>query len=216
MSANPAWPVSALVDLAPELLELILSYLAPHDLVNFARTCHRAHAFIRPSNQILWKAAFLHVFDHPKHAWASWTPTARAANRPREETWDWYKELRRRCLAFLQICEADTIAQADVKGIITALLDVIQTASYPDVVAHGSVESCNLNFLERLKQSAPNFDRFVYDYQHGIDSMSLPLDSKIEHDRPITRSMLGRRVAVPVWASRFHVCFLNVQSFMVC
>ena len=199
------------MDLAPELLELILSYLEPHDLVSFARTCHRANEYIRPDNQMLWKAAFLHVFDHPKRAWASWTPTARAANRRREAEWDWFRELRRRCVAFHAVCQANAVAQTDIKDVVTALLDVNQTASLLFVAGQSSPESLNLRFLDQLQQQAPDFDRFVHDYQHGIDSMSLPLESKAEHDRPITRSMLGRRVDVPVWASRFHVSFQHVQ-----
>jgi hypothetical protein len=207
MVASPALCSPTLVDLAPELLELTLAYLEPRDLVNFARTCRRANEYIRPSNQILWKAAFLHVFDHPRHAWALWTPTARAANQRREECWDWYRELRRRCNAFDAVCRADATARTNVEDIVTALLDVNQTASYLDVIGQSNVESLNLNFLNRLQQRASEFDRFVHDYQYGIDSISLPPESKAEHDRPITRSMLGRRVDVPVWASRFHVSF---------
>ncbi|KAF2680178.1 hypothetical protein K458DRAFT_480005 [Lentithecium fluviatile CBS 122367] len=196
---------SEFVGLAPELLELILSYLKPHDLISFARTCHRANEFIRPNNQILWKAAFLHIFDHPKHAWGYMIPTARAANRSRESAWDWYRELRRRCAAFHAVCDLTLLT--DVENVVTALLNVNDTASYTNTDEVGTKVSLNLNFLERLQQQTPNFDRVVHDYQHNIESMSLPMEPMAEHDRPITRSMVGGKVAVPEWASRFHIIY---------
>jgi hypothetical protein len=70
--------------LAPELLENILSFLQPHDLVSFGSTCHEANAFIRPNHQVLWRSTFLQVFDDPRNAWKSLLPTARAANYCRE------------------------------------------------------------------------------------------------------------------------------------
>jgi hypothetical protein len=205
MSVQSDMSASTLVDLAPELLELVLSYLEPHDLLSFARTCRRANEYIRPSNQILWKAAFLHVFDHPKHAWACWTPTARAANRQREERWDWYRELRRRCLAFDALYQANQVAPKDIADVVTTLLEVHQTASYPDVDGPECLDSLNLNFLDRLRLAAPKFDTFVHDYQHD-SSLALPYDPEIERNRPMTRSMAGHRATTPPeWASRFHV-----------
>lgn len=82
-----------------------------------------------------------------------------------------------------------------------------QTAAYLDDAGQSDLESLNLNFFYRLQQATPDFDRFVHDFQNDIESLSLPQESKAERDRPITRSMLGRRPAVPVWASRFHVRF---------
>jgi hypothetical protein len=219
MSVHPDMPASALVDLAPELLELVLSYLQPHDLLSFARTCRRANEYIRPSNQILWKAAFLHVFDHPKHAWACWTPTARAANRHREERWDWYRELRRRCLAFDALYRANQVAPKDIAHVVTTLLEVHQTASYPDVDGPEAFGSLNLNFLDRLRLAAPNVDNFVHDYQHD-SSLALPYDPEVERDRPMTRSMAGHRATTPPeWASRFHVspcCLALSGKLRVC
>lgn len=205
MADLPAPPAN-LVHLAPELLGLVLSFLAPRDLASFARTCHRAQEFVRPNNQVLWKSAFLQLFDHPKHVWESLTPTARHANRPRESAWDWYRELRRRCTAFNAVRRPGTALLTNVEKVVTALLDVQETASITNTDDHGQPISLNLAFLKRLQQLAPQFDDIVHDYHRGIDSTAaLPLDFVLDSDRPITRSMLGRGMRIPEWASRFHV-----------
>lgn len=195
-----------LVVLAPELLELILSYLEPQHLTSFGQTCARARDFIRPNNQILWKASFLQVWDHPKHVWSLLTPSARAVNRDRESSWDWYREVYRRCKAFNVLCRCNSgVRPANVEDIVPPLLDVLDTASYSDIAEDGSRASLNLEFLHRLLQRCPEFDRVVHDYHKDIESISLPLELLTDSDRPITRSMLARRVTVPEWASRFHV-----------
>ncbi|KAF2253674.1 hypothetical protein BU26DRAFT_228049 [Trematosphaeria pertusa] len=204
----PPAPSGMLVVLAPELLELILSYLEPQHLTSFGQTCARARDFIRPNNQILWKASFLQVWDHPKHVWSLLTPSARAVNRDRESSWDWYREVYRRCKAFNVLCRCNSgVRPANVEDIVPPLLDVLDTASYSDIAEDGSRASLNLEFLHRLLQRCPEFDRVVHDYHKDIESISLPLELLTDSDRPITRSMLARRVTVPEWASRFHTFY---------
>ncbi|KAH7116980.1 hypothetical protein B0J11DRAFT_106036 [Dendryphion nanum] len=191
-----------LLDLAPELLELCLTYLPPSDVVSFGQTCRRANAFIHPSNQTLWKAAFLHVYDDPNHAWNKLVPTARAQNRSREAQWSWHEEVRKRGMAFDAVCQpTNAILLLDPEPIITTLLDVLQTASC------SGLPSRNIAFLSRLFETAPNPERIVHDYHRDIESVSLPLQSRLEEDRPVTRSMLEQRAVVPDWASRFHIFY---------
>ncbi|KAF2257779.1 hypothetical protein CC78DRAFT_178852 [Lojkania enalia] len=199
---------TALVELAPELLELILSYLAPRDLVSFGRTCRRANAFIHPNNQILWKSAFLQIFDNPKHVWDFLVPTARAAHREHEARWDWCREVRRRCNAFKAVCQASDPAQyANPEDVIPPLLDIADTASYSTDPGAQAPSSLNVNYLERLFSVAPRPEKIIHDWHRDIDSMSLPLDFLSDSNRPITRSMLSRRAAIPLWASRFHILY---------
>lgn len=197
---------ASLVELAPEILELILSYLPHQHLTSFGRTSHRANEFIRPNNQILWKACYLHIFDHPKHVWDSLVPTARASNRHREATWDWHHELRRRLVAANALCKPNKERLlTDIQDVVDALLDIRDTASYSLTTESDEPRSMNLRFLNKLLARAPNVDPIVHDYHRDIDSMSLPLDLMADLDRPFTRSMLGRKVQVPEWASRLHV-----------
>ncbi|KAF2868318.1 hypothetical protein BDV95DRAFT_609806 [Massariosphaeria phaeospora] len=203
-----------LIELAPELLELILSFLGPRDVVSFGRTCQRANPFIQPRNQLLWRSAFLHLFDDPNHAWTLLMPAARAKNRRRESTWDWFVELSRRLKASKAVCQpsnADLVTNPELA--ITTFLDIVETASYSfvdDSEVH--TMSLNVDFLERLFATAPNPEKIVHDYHYRhSETMSLPLHLLTEPNRPITRSMMGRRVAIPDWASRFHI-FYGITS----
>ncbi|KAF2795313.1 hypothetical protein K505DRAFT_374020 [Melanomma pulvis-pyrius CBS 109.77] len=204
-------PPDRLAGLAPELLELVLSFLAPRDITSFGRTCQRARTFIRPSNKILWRSAFLQIFDDPKHAWALLLPTARAEDRQRESSWDWFQELHRRCTAFNAVCETGNGALlANPEHVVTALLDVLDTASYTKMAGVGNRVSLNVEFLERLFRIAPKAERIVHDYHRDVESMSLPLELMREEDHRFTRSMLAqqqRTIAIPEWASRFHVSY---------
>ncbi|KAF2637877.1 hypothetical protein P280DRAFT_472038 [Massarina eburnea CBS 473.64] len=207
--------MSSILDLAPELLELVLSFLSPKDLICFALTCRHVSGFVQPDNQILWKASFLQVFDHPKHAWASLVPTARAENQSREAEWDWYHELQRRFIAFNAVCKSDqTALLTGVEDVVRTLLDVEETASCKDKDEDGNARSLNVIFLEQLTRERqaeeprePRIFKIVhdYDYQRDSESRSLPLEHLIDSDRRVTRSMLARRVAVPEWASKFHI-----------
>ncbi|KAF1953146.1 hypothetical protein CC80DRAFT_420626 [Byssothecium circinans] len=185
--------MATIICLAPELLELVLSYLAPSDLISFARTCHHASEFIRPNNQILWKASFLQVFDHPKHAWNALVPTARAANKTREAEWDWHHELQRRLIAFNAVCKSDHSGLLfNVADVVKALLDVEETASCMEWDEGGNSQSLNVKFLQRLGEEKPDkLDSIVHDFHRGFDSASLPLETMAaaHFDRRVTRSI---------------------------
>lgn len=216
VTANPQG--SLIEGLAPELLEWILCFLPPRDLTSFGRTCRRANAFVKPSNQILWRSSFLQVFDDPRDAWKLLLPTARSENRQRESTWDWYREVRRRFEAFGAVCEIDGPAVlVNTEQTIRTLLDIRETASYHYQVISSDNDdglypdrvSLNINFLERLFSGwvVPNPEKFVHDYHRDIDGASLPLDLMTDPGRRVTRSMLGSTNSIPEWASRFHIFY---------
>ena len=195
-------PSSQIGGIAPELLDLVLSYLGPHDLTSFGRTCQRAYAFIQPTNTVLWRSAFLHVFDDPKNSWARLPPSARAENQTREVSWNWFLELHRRYTAFNDVCEASNgTPLSSIEHVVTALLDVFETASFSGGV------SKNLNFLDRLFCKAPGAESLVHDYNRDAGTISLPAEY-LGDDRPITRSLVARGSIIPEWASRFHVSLL--------
>ncbi|KAF2107499.1 hypothetical protein BDV96DRAFT_653591 [Lophiotrema nucula] len=204
MSDRPT-PQDGLIHLAPELLELILAYLTPFDLHRFGQTCHRAKAFIRPNNAILWKSAFLQVFDNPKHSWDALTPSARAGIRQLEEQWDWYTELNRRLKAYKAICTDSNVSLlTNIDDTMTALLDVARTLSLQD---DDERISLNLKFLDQLFKKAPDPEKIVHDYHRDFESPSLPLEFIADADRPLTRSMMRRAAAIPKWASHFHILY---------
>jgi hypothetical protein len=204
--ADASAPTSRLVELAPELLELVLSHLSPHDLVRFGQTCSHAYAFVQPSNQVLWRSAFLNVFDDPGRAWNRLGPTARSANLQRESTWDYYEEVRQRHIAFNVICR-DATPTGNPEDVVTTLLHVLDTASFPSYERPPHT-SLNLDFLERLWSVAASPERIIHDYHRDNDSFSLPLDLMTDQDQPITRSsLLARTAAVPEWASKLHIFY---------
>jgi hypothetical protein len=192
--------------LAPELLYLILSYLPPRDIIRFARTCKHAAQFIQPANQPLWKSAFLQIFDNPKHAWDLMMPTARAANRHREAHWDWHHELQRRMIAFHTVCDSPhPTLHKTIEPVVTTLLDVQRTATCIQQDERDKSQSLNLIFLHNLQHQAPNFSSIIHDYHREFGSVSLPVEFMSEPDGPVTPSMVSGRVAIPTWASQFHV-----------
>lgn len=198
-----------LLDLAAELLEHVLSFLQPRDLASFGRTCRTANTFIRPSNQILWRAAFLQLFDDPRVFWDRLQPTARAANHSREAHWDWFGEVRRRCIAFHAVYDSDRrLIDENLEELITTLTDVLETSLLYDTSATGSHEraSLNLNFLAKVFNCSPFSETIVHDYHQDMKPISLPQELMSISHRPFTRSMMPRRT-VPVWASRFHVYY---------
>ncbi|OCL02427.1 hypothetical protein AOQ84DRAFT_434385 [Glonium stellatum] len=186
-----------LMELAPELLENILSFLQPHGLVSFGSTCRMANAFIWPTNQVLWRSAFLQIFDDPHDAWKSLLPTARAANSDRETQWDWYCELRRRLLAFKVIREETA----------NTIIDIFETTPSSGVHLRQTQQgaSLNLDFLDRCLNSQSH-GSIIHDFHRGIESLSMPLEGIPGLNRPLTRSMVPRQ-RVPESASRLHVFY---------
>jgi hypothetical protein len=186
-----------LLDLAPELLENILAFLQPNDVVQFGRTSRLAHAFIRPSNQILWRYTFLHDFDDPWDAWADLLPSSRALMKTRQAGWDWYEELgrRMRVLRMLQNDDIDGL-QGNQDEITSTLLDIFETA-------HGAT-SINLKYLETVFAASSHAERIVHDFHRGVQDYDTLHDTRI--DRPITRSMVPRQ-AVSSDSSKLHVFY---------
>ncbi|ORY16163.1 hypothetical protein BCR34DRAFT_557821 [Clohesyomyces aquaticus] len=199
--------MATLAELTPEILDIVLSYLGPQDITRFGRTSQGANAFIRPSNQLLWRSAFLHIFDDPKVAWELLQPVARAANRARESVWDWHYELKRRCTARNAVCDGDTTALTDPTGVVTTFLDIFETASYRTDPILMRRSSLNVDFLNNIFEVAPRPERIVHDYHRDIDSASLPLHFMADSSRPLTRANLWRRTLVPDWASKFHIFY---------
>jgi hypothetical protein len=196
--------MAALTELTPEVLDLVLSHLPPQDIAHFGRTCRGANLFIRPSNQVLWRSAFLHVFDDPRGAWELLQPTARAANHTREQAWNWHAELKRRYLGVNALWQDDGTALTDPEGVVNTFLDILETASYSTVTGSEHHLSLNADFLHQHFKKAPRPERIVHDYHRDT---SLPLHLMADADRPLTRSNLWRRTLVPDWASKFHVSF---------
>ncbi|OCK85508.1 hypothetical protein K432DRAFT_343109 [Lepidopterella palustris CBS 459.81] len=208
--SSVTYPSSSLLKLAPELLENIFSFLNPHDVVNFGRTCHRANAFIRPTNQILWRNAFLHDFDDPQYAWAALLPTARAANKHKESQWDWYRELRRRLLMLRAIRDgAHDALHPPNEDFIETLMDIFETAvsaEDPDRKQARQGTSLNLKFLDDLFRTIPRAEHLIHDFHRDIESLSFPLEGIPGLNRPLTRSMVPFQ-RVSETASRFHVYY---------
>lgn len=200
----------SLVELAPELLDLVLTYLGPQELTRFGATCRRARDFTRPTNQLLWKQTFLHKFDHPKHVWNQLVPTARSANQPREALWDWHRELMRRMKVFHLLLggNSQTIAP-QIENVVNTLLDVQQTASRTHKLGYNELQSLNIKYLKYIERRIESLDFIVHDFTRHPNSLAVPNQLKMDLDlhRPVTRSILRNSAAVPEYASRFHVSY---------
>jgi hypothetical protein len=194
----------AMLDLPQEILAGILSFLEPQSIIRFGRTCRAAYASISPQNQILWKSAFLNVFDDPDEAW-SMTPGRLPLTH--ERGFDFHVELSRRFMALRAVrtrsCGSSNCAEAH----IAALLSILDTAKFaPNArdMAGGKVPieddrhmSLNIQILSDLAK-----------YPEGIESLihDTPLDSL---PRPVTRSMSSRETENRRFAgaSRLHVMY---------
>ena len=111
--------------------------------------------------------------------------------------------------AYQLVLAADKKAIApEIEGIVATLLDIHQTASFTateDPERPECPHSLNLHYLQELQRRSRDFDMIVHDFSRDKDSASLPMVmGPAEPDRPITRS-IGRKMAIPEWASRFHV-----------
>ena len=187
----------ALTDLPREILGNIVSFLHPRDIATLGRTCQQAHAFIRPENQVLWQAAFLHVFDDPEAAWASMP----SSSQPRREDWDWHRVLGQRLKALAAVYRRwphDDDAQFAEQH-RAALLDILDTAKFTPTkteVAQGKVpqlddrSSMNLQLLVEVQTKYHGLDRLIFDTDQSENSSAT---SAFNYDwfpgRPITRSM---------------------------
>ncbi|KIW99616.1 uncharacterized protein Z518_11029 [Rhinocladiella mackenziei CBS 650.93] len=199
-----------ILDLPQELLSNILSFLDPEAIVRFGRTCKTALGFITPQNQILWRSAFLQLFDDPNDAWVLTPGSPQASNL---EDWDWYRELLRRRRALRAIKSkwcALNMPLPNVEDHIDALLSIVDTAKFAPTardMANGKLPTADDRSSSRNLLILSNTDR----YRDGIESLIHDSGTIVREKQagPITRSVTeserGRRR--PESASRLHVLF---------
>ncbi len=213
-----------LLDLPREIVEQILCYLPPTDLRAFGKTCHAANSIVAPSNQMLWRHAFLHEFDDPHHAWSELLPSARSANAALEAEWDWYLKLHERLKALQTISTKNKTTRAlSPEETTNVLVEVLETAhgNHPipgkttglselfETQSRDPHPSLNIQVLESTFRDNPHAQKSIHDFDIDITQLSGP--SEILHSgpigRPFTRSMVAAYVPVSENASRLHVYF---------
>jgi hypothetical protein len=127
---------SDLLNLPTELLDNVLSFLDPYELARFGQSCKSAAAAaaaaaVAPENQVLWRYAFLKLFDDPVEAWSVMLPTARAANALTEAEWDWFLRLRNRCVTLKTLTTTDEMyRQSNLHRSTDVLVEIMETALY--------------------------------------------------------------------------------------
>lgn len=117
-----------------ELLTYICSYLLPDDIVHLGATCRQAKELTRPSNNLLWQRAFMHLFDDPRHGFTAREEIKSATSiaTPSISATYWHDRLQRRCRA-LKAIHPDAYGSYDEFGtnaeeIMETILDIIDTA----------------------------------------------------------------------------------------
>lgn len=218
----PINATSHLLNLPSEILGQIFAILPPSDVCAFGQTCQAATTFILPSNQVLWRHAFLHIFDDPASAWSTLSPTARAGNAPVEADWDWYANLRRRCSAIKAFTASNKAHKQprDLGEAIDVLVDIIETAcsspstyrSAKDKAAWPLLDdgdpSLSIETLENAFYAGPHAERCLHDFETDTISLSTPSDIVTQlTGRPYTRSMVSRNSRVSDNASRLHIYY---------
>ncbi|KIW91056.1 uncharacterized protein Z519_07950 [Cladophialophora bantiana CBS 173.52] len=158
------------LDLPREILAHILACLHPAAIACFGQTCKAAHDFVRPQHQMLWRTAFLHIFDDPNDAW-SMMPGHQLLVPDR--AWDWHQELCARLMALRGVqskrCGSDSCAEA----YLSALLDILDTAKFaPNArdIANGKMPeeddrttSLNLQILSGLTAYRDGIESLIHD-----------------------------------------------------
>jgi hypothetical protein len=202
---------SVLTVLPQEILGNVVSFLDPKDIVTFGRTCRAAQTFISPSNQILWRNAFLQVFDDPEDAWSK-SPKSCVPSR---DQWHWFDVLKHRLLALAALYRrfpAQDEAELSEQHRL-ALLDIIDTAKFApsayDLAQGKSPQvddrsSLNVQLLEKIPQKFHGFDRLIFETFKQDDFL---ITSHL--GRPFTRSVAHniRDESRPESASRLHTLF---------
>ncbi|ETI21779.1 hypothetical protein G647_05848 [Cladophialophora carrionii CBS 160.54] len=195
----------AIFALPHEILAVILSFLDPQSIIRFGRTCKTAYASTGPQNQILWKSAFLHVFDDPDEAWSMTPGTPPSTN---ERGFDFHTELSKRFIALQAVRTRSCGSNDRAEAYIEALLSILDTAKFtPNArdIANGKVPieddrytSLNLQILSNLAE-----------WREGIESLIYDTPSREFSPRPITRSMTVRESerCRTSRASRLHVMY---------
>lgn len=202
-----------LLDLPQEILANILSFLNPHSLARFGQSCKTAHSIVDPGNQLLWRSAYLHVFDDPGDA-SSMMPGG--ADRPGpHEQWSWHDELSRRFSALAAVHSSKWCGLNSNAGThVSALLNILDTAKFTPTaqdLARGKTAreddrtiSLNLQLLAKL----------VADERDGLESLIHDCPSEGDSPRrarpyPHTRSVTVSEAEKnrSAQAARLHVMY---------
>jgi hypothetical protein len=215
-----------ILQLPQELLDHTLSFLHPEDIIRFGQTCKQAHAFVNPQNQLLWRSAFLYVFDDPKDAWSmmpeSWAHQAESL-RVYTRTWDWHRELVRR-LSTLRAIRSKWCADVEApraQEYLDTLLSILDTAkprpTKRDIlkglipIVDDRYISLNMLILADVDKYRAGLENLIHDsgtvrYMRYAGSDGNPWNSP---RRPVTRSMTWSENEKnrPESASRLHVMF---------
>ena len=211
---------SNLTSLPTELLHIVLSFLNPYELIAFAQTSKYAMSVAAPSNQILWRYAFLQLFDDPAQAWSEMLPSAREANASIEAGWDWYLRLRERCIALKTVTTKDRdYRRLNLRQSTDVLVEVIETARHKAFDARlglGSHEdyetrkSKSIRTLEDAFKASWEAEKVIHDFLPDAEPHSGPSNEGARRSR---RFMVMGRSAEPVSenASRLHVYYGTTQ-----
>lgn len=208
----------AFLGLPQELLSNILSFLEPNSIIHFGQTCKTALEFVSPRNQILWKSAFLHVFDDPRDA-LSTTPGSNPDSMVAD--FDWHRELTKSLLALREIQSRSCGADVRAENHIDALLNILDTAKFAPTtgdIAKGKLpqeddrnSSLNLQILSNLSQHRDGIESLIHDLgTYRFLRLTKGDDSHFNSlGRPITRSMTltDNERFRPESAARLHVLY---------
>ena len=208
----------AMLELPQEILANVLSHLSPQAIVYFGLTCRAAYESISPLNQLLWRSAFLHVFDDPNDAW-SMMPGRVPSTGERE--WDWHHELTSRFRAMQAVRSRRCGSDSQAEACIEAILSILDTAKF-DLntrdLAEGKLRkeddrytSKNLQILSDIDSPRQGVESLIHDVAvYQFLNSARANDSRWNSlQRPITRSMTLSESEKhrPESASRLHVLY---------
>ena len=194
----------ALLDLPREILANVLYDLEPQSVVHFGQACKAAHAFVDPKNQILWKSAYLHVFDNPNDAWST-APSSVPLATSRQ--WDWHEQLARKFMALQSIKSKRCGTESRAQDYIEALLSILDTAKFKLTdhdLASGRLPkeddrytSLNLQILSNLNERRDGIESLIHDTPPSVAPHRVT--------RSMAQSEAGRNR--PDCAARLHVMY---------
>lgn len=220
-----------LLDLPQELLEHVLSYLPPKDIVSYGRTCRSCNSFVAPTNKLLWQSAFLQLFDDPHESWSSLTPTARRLNLEVEQKWDWHSRLKRRLHTLRTVTDSfdGNKTSLSYHEMVEAILEMIETAR-PGAVTFtpklgrrhrldGTTRG-NINLLPTLYHWHINMDQLVRlgDPETCVPELPTCPDAMnpghifMSPTRPTTRSMSAARTVHAISERPEAACKLHALA----